>query len=557
MPTITIDGRTIEAAPGTRLIDAAAAEGIEIPHFCYHPGLSVAGNCRMCEVEIEGARKLEPACNTLCRDGMVVHTESEKVRRTRAAVLELLLIHHPVDCPVCDQAGECKLQDYYMRHSLRGSRFDLEDKLQENKIVPLGNHIMLDNERCVNCTACVRFSEEISGEAEIGMFQRGDNSYIATFESTPLRSHYSGNLAEICPVGALTDADFRFLHRVWFLSSTDSVCDGCARGCSIQIHHDVDRTFKRSMVQRVFRYRARHNPHVNSYWLCDTGRYSYKKLDAPSRLLQPTDTGQEVEWSFAVQRLAAAIRESSGRIDVILVADRTCEEMQAIRQVLVEGVGVRTLVSTVPGLGCGEGDGFLQVADCTPNRRGAVELGLVPAEGSSPRARVQEVLERASQGETGLLLIFGADLTASDADEALVRKAVQGAETTVYSGSHANATSELADLVLPRAEFAEQDGTFVNLNGLIQRLHICFPALGHARPEWQWLAELGGLLGMEQVPQGAADWFAAATAASDFFAGLEFNTIPPLGTPGAGIENPTAPTPPGQRSTPLQEVTAS
>ncbi|MAE68844.1 MAG: hypothetical protein CME06_00085 [Gemmatimonadetes bacterium] len=550
MPTITIDGKEIEVAPGTRLIDAAEEAGIHIPRFCYHPGLSVAGNCRMCEVEIEGPPKLEPACNTVCRDGMVVHTDNERVRKTRASILELLLIHHPIDCPVCDQAGECKLQDYYMRHGAYKSRFDLEDKLAKPKMVDLGREIMLDNERCVNCTACVRFSAEISGEAELGMFQRGDNSRIGTVGARPLTSRYAGNLVEVCPVGALTNIDFRFRRRVWFLTSTDSVCDGCARGCSIRVDHDVSHAYKKSS-DRVFRYRARYNPRVNDYWICDAGRYSYKRIDARDRIAHPQlRDGTTLDWSAALDRIMAALG-AAARVDVILSTDRTCEEMHAALSVL--GPLARTIEGRVSGAGMGESDDYLRLEDHTPNRRGALELGL-PAEANANESEIEGILDRAARGETDLLLVLGVDLTSGDLDNEVVQRAMAGATLSVYSGSRPGGTGRLADLLLPRAMFAEQSGTFVNADGLIQRIRTCVEPLGEARPEWSWLDDLALRLRAEPGPPDDSGRFARIADRFPFFSGLGLETISPLGTPGRGIEMPETPVAPGLRQPSKEEA---
>ncbi len=550
MPTITIDGNQIEVAPGTRLIDAAQTIGIEIPRFCYHPGLSVAGNCRMCEIEIEGMQKLEPACNTICREGMVVHTDTERVRNTRAAILEMLLIHHPLDCPICDQAGECKLQDYYMRHGLYKSRFDLEDKLGEPKMIDLGRDIMLDNERCVNCTACVRFSAEISGEAELGMFNRGDNSRIGTVDGRPLTSRYAGNLVEVCPVGALTSIDFRFRRRVWFLSSTDSVCDGCSRGCAIRVDHDLTHGYKKG-GDRVFRFRARPNPQVNDHWICDAGRGSYKRIDARDRIHQPQlRDGTVLIWPEVIERLAKALGDGA-KVDVILGTDRSCEEMYAVRKVL--GPHARSVECRVPGVGTGEGDDFLRTGDHTPNRRGALELGF-PAALDSSTSEVEAILERAAHGETDLLLVLGVDLVAGDLDPEAVQRAMAGAGLSVYSGCRPQGTGALAGMLLPRASFAEQDGTFVNHEGLIQRIRRCFDPVGEARPEWWWLEALDRARGAAPGATTAHACFADLAGRCEFFAGLELEAIDPAGSPGRGVEAPCAPIPPGRRTPEPEEA---
>jgi len=303
MPTVTIDGQQITVPEKTNIIEAARMLGIEIPHYCYHPGLSVAGNCRMCMVEIEKMPKLAIACFTLCTDGMVVHTNSEKVRQARKNVLEYLLANHPLDCPVCDQAGECWLQIYYMQHGQYESRM-MEHKIKKTKkATPIGPHVMLDQERCILCGRCVRFCDEITKTHELGIFGRGNREELDVFPGRQLDNQYSGNVVDICPVGALTDRDFRFQVRVWYLDVQDSICPGCSRGCNIQIHYNLDRPHH-THGRRLARLKPRHNPHVNQFWMCDAGRYGFKFVDAENRIFTPmvrrADGLMAADWQEAI-----------------------------------------------------------------------------------------------------------------------------------------------------------------------------------------------------------------------------------------------------------------
>ncbi|MBP1654683.1 MAG: nuoG, partial [Bacteroidetes bacterium] len=232
MVTVTIDGKQIQANPGQTIIEVARDHGMEIPHFCWHPKLSVAGNCRMCLVEVEKNPKLAIACSTQVAEGMVVHTANERVIRARHAVMEFLLINHPLDCPICDEAGECKLQDYAYSHSIGASRFE-EDKVHKPKRVELGPNVLLDTERCIMCSRCVRFCDEIAKKPQLTFTQRGDHVELTTFPGEQLDNPYAMNTIDICPVGALTSRDFRFKARVWEMSATESVCPGCSRGCNI------------------------------------------------------------------------------------------------------------------------------------------------------------------------------------------------------------------------------------------------------------------------------------------------------------------------------------
>ena len=265
---LNIDGREVTTVKGKTVIQAAADEGILIPHYCYHPKLTIAGNCRMCLVEIEKMPKLQIACNTQATEGMVVKTQSPKVLDARRAVMEFLLINHPLDCPICDQAGECWLQDYYMKHDLMGSRFS-EHKVPSQKRHVFGPNVIFDAERCIKCTRCVRFLQEVTRTEELTILNRGDQSTIALFPGRVLDNPLSANVNDICPVGALTDRDFRFRVRVWYLSSTPSVCPGCSTGCNIKVE---------TYQNRIARFKPRVNEAVNSHWICDEGRYCFHAL---------------------------------------------------------------------------------------------------------------------------------------------------------------------------------------------------------------------------------------------------------------------------------------
>jgi len=339
MPKLTIDGKEIEVADGLNLIRAADQAGIEIPHYCYHEGLSVPGNCRMCLVEIEKAPKLQIACNTKVADGMVVHTKSERTRTAQKAVLEFLLINHPIDCPVCDQAGECKLQDYYMDYDEQPSRFSLGKKNKKGKAIDIGSGVLLDQERCIVCGRCTRFFDEITKTSELAIFQRGDQCQIGHWPDRPVDNKYATNVVDICPVGALTEKEFRFRMRVWYLHRTPSVCGGCERGCSIDIYQNRG---------RIYRFKPRQNPDVNSYWMCDEGRHSFPSLQSESRLTTPLyqdkDRMVAETWSEALRRAAARITElgkqyGANAIGAVIGAQATNEEAFGLKQLIVETIG--------------------------------------------------------------------------------------------------------------------------------------------------------------------------------------------------------------------------
>jgi len=271
MITLTIDGREVQAAEGANLVEAAKKAGIEIPTYCYHPGLRVVGQCRICFVEVEGMPRLVTACSTPVKDGMVVHTDSERVKEARAAVMEFLLENHPLDCPVCDQAGECYLQDYSFEHGL-----DTTHMVDERRTYPglerrmIGPHVVQNQNRCIHCTRCIRFTQEISETWDLTMKKRGNHQYIDTFDGKPLENPWSACVADVCPVGALTVKEFRFRARVWHLEDTPSICFGCSIGCNILIgHHE----------KVVHRFIPRENPEINGWWMCDHGRFLCEELN--------------------------------------------------------------------------------------------------------------------------------------------------------------------------------------------------------------------------------------------------------------------------------------
>lgn len=462
MPKLTIDGREIEAAPGTPLIQAALNQGIEVPYYCWHPRLSIAANCRMCLVEVEKAPKLVPACQETCRDGMVVHTKSAKVLEARAAVQEFLLINHPIDCPICDQAGECKLQDYYMDHDRSGTRFD-EVKVVKNKTVILGPTVILDEERCINCTRCVRFMAEVAKNPQLGQFERGDRAVIGTFPGKPLDDPYSANVADICPVGALTYRDFRFKVRSWFLKHTDSVCPGCARGCSTRVDHHNN---------QVARLKPRDNEHVNKGWLCDDGRVTYKRIhDKDTQITEPHASidGKLVPigWDRARHLVAEILGPyqsgGDGSLGLSLSAQITTEGAVAFVELAEQLLQVDSFAIT--GMPDWRGDELLRVPDQNPNRAG-LELVL---EAYSIFDEGPDALKRALEGgKVKTLLMVGSDYHKPDESWAA---AVAKAKKVICLASNWDTTTRSATLVLPLASYAEQDGTFVNVQGRMQRVN--------------------------------------------------------------------------------------
>lgn len=531
MPKLTIDGKEIEVPKGTRLIEAAKSAGIDVPYYCYHPGLSVAGNCRMCLVEVEKTPKLQISCHIEAADGMVVRTNTEKVLKTRQHVLEFLLLNHPVDCPVCDQAGECWLQDYYMKHGLYDSRLN-EDKNKKPKAIPLGPNVMLDAERCILCSRCIRFCDEVSKTSELGFINRGSHTEIAVAPGRQLDNRYSGNTVDICPVGALTDRDFRFKIRVWYLKESNSVCSGCARGCSIQVHYNLDRPHH-GKGERVKRLKPRYNAKVNKWWMCDEGRYGYKVHDA-NRILEAVfrAPGQlkEISWEEAAAELTAKMTSAGKKIGVLLSPQLSNEELYLAKQIFTGHLKLEDIALLSPNAE-GFQDDILIRADKNPNTRGASELGFKTGQAG-------DVLDKAAAGGLEGLIIFGQDLTACF-DAGKQKKAFEKLAWSCFVGSNHHLTSEFASHVIPAATHFEKEGTFTNFEGITQKFEKVLEPLGSAKAQWEILLALGRSLGMNLPYERAEDIFHELSLNVPFFKDLNYEK---LSAGGEDIRSMAAPT---------------
>jgi NADH-quinone oxidoreductase subunit G len=533
VPKVTIDGVEVEVAAGTNVLEAAKQAGIEVPHYCYHPGLSIAGQCRLCMVDIDKVPRPQISCNMTVADGMVVHTKTERVVETRRSVMEFHLINHPLDCPVCDQAGECWLQIYYMRHGLYDPRM-ADEKVHKPKALPLGPHVMLDAERCILCSRCVRFCDEITGTGELGIFHRGDHSEIGLFPGATLENKYSGNVIDICPVGALTDRDFRFQVRVWYLDSARSVCNRCARGCNVDVHTSRRRPHHNE-GKRVARLKPRFNADVNKWWMCDEGRYGFGWIDAESRLVAPMirEGGRAVAttWDTAVAALADALRRyKPEEIAILASPDMSNEDLFALKR-LADRLRVTNVDHRVPPATPGDEDDFLIRADKHPNTRGAELIGLVPGAGTLDGPAM---LAAAAAGRVKLLWILHHDLAQSAWPAASVQSAVAKAEMVVFQGTNANAVSAAAHLVLPTAAYVEREGTFTNFEGRVQRFRTALDALGEARPDWDVFAAIARAVGVADpalTAERSDQVFQALAAAVPAFAGMSYRALGDAGLP--------------------------
>lgn len=527
VPTLTIDGRHTSSPDGSTVIQAAEKLGVFIPRYCYHPGLSVAGNCRICLVEVEKNPKLQIACNTPVSEGMIVHTTSEKAEDGRRAVLEFLLANHPLDCPVCDQSGECELQNFYMNFGVYDSRFR-EQKVKKKKAVGVGPHVMLDQERCILCSRCVRFTDEISKTGEFGIFNRGDRAELGLYPGQELNNPYSGNVIDVCPVGALTERDFRFKARVWYLSSAPAVCDACAQGCNIDVHYVLDRPHLNDGA-RVLRLKPRYNADVNQWWMCDEGRFGFHWIDR-RRLTKVRNRDRESTWEDAIASITDALialaKKGAGTRIAVIASPKLCnEDLFLIKEVFQGALGARVTASAATPLGYS--DDFLIKADKTPNRFGATALEL--AAPSAPTAA--NVLADALQGHIDVLWVFGHDL-AEAAGAAALDELSRKVNLFVVSGTNDSAAAAAAHWTLPTAAYLEKDGTFVNCHGRVQRIGRAFSPLPDSREDWKVLLEIARRLDHKLEYRNPEEIFAAMAKTVPAFEGLTYQA---LGSQGAQV----------------------
>lgn len=453
MPTITIDGKQVEFKPGQTVIQAAMDAGIDIPHFCYHPKLSISGNCRVCLVEIEKMPKLAISCATLASDGMVVHTKSDKTLDARNAVMEFILINHPLDCPICDEAGECKLQEYAFAHSRGESRFD-EIKNRKEKRVQLGPRVKFDAERCISCSRCIRFSDEIAKSNQLTFKNRGDKVTITTFPGESFDNPYTLNTVDICPVGALTNNDFRFKSRVWEMSSTNSVCIGCSRGCNIEI-------WVRN--NEILRLTPRHNEEVNSFWMCDNGRLNtFKFVNSETRIdscyLRKEGELVKSNWVEALEVTAKSLKEFKSNEVAFIASPYSTLEDNFILQKFAKQINSNNIFY-VNHIIEGDQDEILIREDKTPNSLGLKLLGI--------KNDISKLIDLIQKKNVKALLIMEEDLAGLGSEwENLLSKL----ELTIVIATNQNKTTLLADIILPAATYAEKHGTFVNFQGRVQRI---------------------------------------------------------------------------------------
>lgn len=494
MPSITVDGKTIPAQPGQMIIQACHDAGIDVPHYCYHPGLSIVASCRICLVEVEGIPKLVPACQTPIRDGMVVHVTSSKAIANQKQVMEYLLVNHPLDCPVCDQAGECLLQDYSYQYGRAQSRFE-EDKHKKPK-KDVGLHVLLYNDRCIMCTRCVRFTREVSGGSELMVQGRGHKEEIDIFPGKPLDNKLSGNVIDLCPVGALLDKDFLFQQRVWLLKSTPSVSPADAGGENIYIHWNEG---------RIYRVKPRYNAEINRWWISDDTRYSYKPVHADHRLVQPVmkvmGAPSRVTFDEALDHADQSLRKivkehDAGSLYAVLSPMMACEEAYLLgkyirsldpQALLVMGPVPRTEDEVFRHYLGGQ-ETFRIQGEKVPNRRGVERI--MQTLGGATATWERFIASPTKPGGW----IVGGYLSNWATVGGELPEALQ-AGFRVLQDTLAGELSERADVVLPSAFWAEKAGCWENYAGKIQAFEKAIDPPGLARVEGDVFVKLLGRRG--------------------------------------------------------------
>jgi NADH-quinone oxidoreductase subunit G len=547
MPYLTIDDKQVEFKQGQTIIEAAVTADIDIPHFCWHPKLSISGNCRVCLVEVEKMPKLVIACSTLAAEGMIVHSKSQKTLEARNAVMEFILINHPLDCPICDEAGECKLQDYAYSHGKGESRFE-EIKVRKDKRVQLGPFIKFDGDRCISCSRCIRFSDEIAGANQLTFVKRGDRVTITTFPGESFDNPYALNTTDICPVGALTNQDFRFKSRVWEMSSTKSICVGCSRGCNTEI-------WVRN--NEILRLTPRLNEDVNSFWMCDNGRLNtFKFVNANSRVdgnyIKENDELKKVDWLYAISKTADYLKKYKGNeIAFIGSPFATCEDNFTMVK-LAKALGVSNIDFAEHNIQ-GDQDDILIREDKTPNSLGAKLVGVKPAQNGM---NLEGILRSIKEGNIKALYVMEDDVASisNEWEEALGKL-----NLLIVHSSNFNKTAKLANIVFSSSTFAEKNGTFVNFQGRVQRIRPAVSTIemdraldrmnmsrwdkfgtqfdrwmqGHkydAKPGWKIFSLISSQLNFKMRYEMAEDVFADIAKSIEAFSSLDYDVIGEIGS---------------------------
>jgi NADH-quinone oxidoreductase subunit G len=530
--SLTIDGRPVSVDKGKTVLQAAIENGISVPYYCYHPGLGIDGSCRVCVVKIEKMPKLQTSCSTTCTDGMVVSTRDPEVVAARAGVFEFLLVNHPLDCPVCDKGGECPLQDFSYTFGPAQSRMDFPRRVFDGEgvkgDVDFGPTLMLNRQRCILCTRCVRFMKEVDTDAQINIVDRGSGSEIATFEEEGVHSMLSGNLMDVCPVGAITTRDYRFKSRPWDNPGVvDTICTLCSKGCSTSAWLKAKPEWAKG--SQLIRMTPRYNPDVNSYWMCDIGRFDYHWVESEERLRRPLvrrdNELKRAEWHDAEpllrDRLQAAGSVDPASVRFLVSAHAATEELFVLKQ-LVEGVlgsggglGAVTVTWTRSDKRQPSGVKFKVPATDAPNVNGARDLGYSVAAGNDGLPEIGALRTAVQAGRVKALYVLdpGPNGSLGDVSWLIEARASGRLPLLVVQGVLMTPLAAAADIVLPGATYVEKDALYTNDQGHVQAASFVIAPPGEAREDWEILASLAMSLGVSLPYRSGGDVRRALAAA--------------------------------------------
>lgn len=562
MPHIVIDGNRIETTNGKTVIQAAYENGIEIPHFCWHPELSVSGNCRMCLVEVgmpkrqrDGSLELDPegnqiinyapklqiACATKVSDGMHIKTQTAKVVKARESVMEFILINHPLDCPICDEAGDCKLQEYEFRFSRRESRF-IDEKNHKDKRVEWGPNVLYDAERCITCSRCVRYAKEIAHQDVLTFVNRGDKVTIHLFEDSKFDNPYSMNVIELCPVGALTSRDFRFKSRVWDMSFNESICTGCARGCNIKLG------VKNNEILRI---EPRTNPYVNKHWLCDFGRLTQYKFVNENRVIQPEFKSEEnekkqISWKEAIKKSADLIKQYKPNEIIFIASPKATNEDNFLFQKFANNIVNSKNIDFFNHFDKDFGDDFLRINEKSPNINGLESFDI---NSGNIGITKDQLVEKINSGQVKLVYIIDDDLE----EYPEILNALENVKSLIVHSHNNSKLTELADIVLPSSTYAEVEGTFTNFENRVQHFKPAIETEDNSKsldkkqsrldkfgsfndrwnrhekrnckPNWKIIMNIANLLGANWEYKNAEDVFNEISSKIAVFSGMNYKLL--------------------------------
>jgi NADH-quinone oxidoreductase subunit G len=526
--TLTIDGRPITVAKGKTVLQAAIEAGISVPYYCYHPGISIDGSCRVCVVKIEKTPKLQTSCSTVCTEGMVVHTRDPEVVTARAGIFEFLLINHPLDCPVCDKGGECPLQDFSYTFGPAESRMDFPRRVFDGEgvraDVDFGPTLMLNRNRCILCTRCVRFMKEVDGDAQIGIVDRGHGSEIATFREQGVHSLISGNLMDVCPVGAILTKDYRFKSRPWDNPGVvDTVCTLCSKGCNTSAWLKGKPEWAKG--SRLIRMTPRYNPEVNGYWMCDIGRFNYHWIEAPSRVRRPMmRSGSSLEpaaWHDVQPKVRDRLQEATAASSLrfLVSAHAATEELFVLKELLEgllggDGLKAATVSWTRTEKSQPGGTKFKVPATDAPNVNGARDLGYEVGRGNDALPDLSELRRAVEDGRVKALYVIdpGPDGTLGDVDWVAEARRSGVLPILIVQGVVASKLTAIADIVLAGVSYAEKDAIYTNDQGRVQAASRAIAPPGEALEDWRILVNVGRSLGLTMAYRDANDVRAALAA---------------------------------------------